>query len=337
MLKTASTAHSIVAGSFLTLALSAAGPVSAQGSTGNPAANYPNRPISVLITYIAGSATDGEARLYTDKMQQSMGQTFVYDYRPGAGTTIGVGYFVNAAPDGYTIMVHNTSMAVFPNFYPKTNHEVVKRIEPITQLSGRQTGVIASTAGLPNIQNLKDLAAYGKSNPDKLNCITSGVGGITHIVCQAFANALGIKITPVHYKGVTEGQVDLIAGRAQLYTGPVYSSAPLARAGKVRFLAIVDRERSKIMPDVPTSDEQGYFFKYPSWVGAFAPPKTPRPIIGRLNAEFVKAVHHPDVVKVLDKGGSIPVGSTAEALRTRYHEEMEYWKKIVEENKITIK
>ena len=333
MLKTASTA---AAGCFITLVLSAAGTASAQGSASNPAANYPNRPVSVVITYIAGSSTDGEARLYTDKMQQSMGQAFVYDYRPGAGTTIGVNHFVNAAPDGHTIMIHNTSMAVFPNFYPRTNHEVVKRIETISILSSRQSAVIASTAALPGIRSMKDLSAYGKANPDKLNCITSGVGGITHIVCLAFAQALGIRITPVHYKGVSEGQVDLIAGRAQLYTGPVYSSSKLARAGKVHMLAIIDRGRSKIMPDVPTSDEQGYYFKYPSWVGAFAPPKTPRPIIDRLNAEFVKAAHHPDVVKMLDAGGSIPVGSSAEEFRSRYHEEMEYWKKIVDDHKITI-
>ena len=316
---------------------STAGTATAQGATTSAPANYPNRPISVLITYVAGSSTDGEGRLYTDRMQQSMGQPFIYDYRPGAGTTIGVGYFVKAAPDGYTIMIHNTSMSVFPNFYPKTNHEVVKTIEPISQLSGRQTAVTASTAGLPNIHTLKELSAYGKANPDKLNCITSGAGGITHVVCLAFAQALGINITPIHYKGVSEGQVDLIAGRAQIYTGPVYSSSKLARAGKVHMLAIIDRVRSKIMPDVPTSDEQGYYFKYPSWVGAFAPPGTPRPIIDRLNAEFVKAVHHPAVVKVLDAGGSIPVGSTPDELRARYHEEMAYWKKIVEDYKITLK
>ena len=308
----------------------------AQGSARNPAADYPSKPISVLITYVAGSSTDGEARLYTDKMRESMGQPFIYDYRPGAGTTIGVGYFINAAPDGHTIMVHNTSMTVFPNFYPKANHEVVRRIEGISILSNRQTAIIASTAALPNVRNLKDLATYGKANPDKLNCITSGAGGITHVVCLAFAQALGINITPVHYKGVSEGQLDLIAGRAQLYTGPVYSSSKLARAGKVHMLAIIDRERSKILPDVATSDAQGYYFKYPSWVGAFAPPRTPRPIIERLNAEFVKAVHHPDVVKALDTGGSIPVGSTPEEFRTQFLEEMTYWKKIVEDHRIKL-
>ena len=328
--------NSVVSGCFLFMALFAAGNATAQGSAGNPAGNYPNKPISVLITYVAGSSTDGEGRLYTDKMQASMKQSFIYDYRPGAGTTIGINYFVNAAPDGYTIMIANTTMSVFPNFYPKTNHEVVKRLEPISILSSRQTAIIASTAALGNIHNLKELSAYGKANPDKLNCITSGAGGITHIVCLAFAQALGINITPVHYKGVSEGQIDLMTGRAQIYTGPVYSSAKLARAGKVHMLAIIDRTRSRIMPDVPTSDEQGYYFKYPSWVGAFAPPKTPRPIIDRLNAEFVKAAHNPDVVKALDAGGSLPVGSTPEEFRAQYLEEMAYWKKIVEDHHITL-
>ena len=253
-----------------------------------------------------------------------MGQPFVYDYRPGGGSSIGIDYFMKSAPDGHTILIHNTSMSVFPNFYPKVNHEVMKTIEPISQLSSRQTAVIASTAGLPNVRDLKQLIAYGKANPDSLNCVTSGAGGITHIVCLAVQQELGIKITPVHYKGVSLGQIDMVAGRVQIYTGPVYSSSKLAKAGKLHMLAIIDRERSKIMPEVPTSDEQGFYFKYPSWVGAFAPPKTPRRIIDRLNAEFVKAVHNPDVVKVLDSGGSIPVGSTPDALRDRYSEEMAY-------------
>src|SRR5690606_12587324 len=149
--------------------------------------------------------------------------------------------------------------------------------------------------------------AYGKANPGKLNCNTAGAGAATHIACVAFSNAIGVPITPVHYKGVGPGQTDLMAGRTQVSIGTMFQALPNVKAGRLRIIAAMGANRSSLMPDLPTTHELGFDVDYPSWLGVFAPPKTPQPIVDKLNAEFVKAVRSPDVVAALNKAGSTPV------------------------------
>ena len=240
------------------------------------AGSYPNRPVNIVIPFAAGGTTDTELRLYTGKLQASTGQPWVFDFRGGAGTTIGVGYMLRAVPDGYTIMSTNSGIAVIPNFYPELNHATVSQLITVTQLSNRSAAIITSVAGLPNVHTLPELIAYGKANPGKLNCNTSGPGAATHIACAALANVINIPITPVHYKGVGPGQIDLIAGRTQVSVGTVFNAWNQVKSGKLRYIAAMGAKRSKLMPDMPTTHEQGFDVDYPSWLGVFAPPKTPK-------------------------------------------------------------
>jgi len=300
------------------------------------AGNYPNRPVNIVVPFAAGGTTDSELRLYTGKLQASTGQPWVFDFRGGAGTTIGVGYTLRATPDGYTIMSTNSGISVIPNFYPELNHSVVSQLITITQLSDRSAAIITSVAALPNVRTVQDLLAYAKANPGKLNCNTSGPGAATHIACAALSNVLGIPITPVHYKGVGPGQIDLIAGRTQVSVGTVFNAWNQVKAGKLRYIAAMGAKRSKLMPDMPTTHEMGYDVDYPSWLGVFAPPKTPKAIVDKLNAEWVKAVKSPDVVEALDKTGSTAVGSSVEEFRIAFAKELAVSKKIVEQNNIKI-
>jgi tripartite-type tricarboxylate transporter receptor subunit TctC len=308
-----------------------------QAAAQNPAANYPSRPVSIVVPFAAGGTTDSELRLYTDKLQASTGQPWVFDFRDGAGTTIGVRYVLRAKPDGYTILSTNSGITVFPNFYPDLDHAAVNQIIPVTELSARSAGVIVSVAGLPNVNSLQDLIAYGKANPGKLNCNTAGAGAATHIACVALANVIGVPIVPIHYKGVGPGQIDLIAGRTQVSVGTVFNAMNQVKAGKLRFIAIMGAKRSRLMPDLPTTHELGFDVDYPSWLGVFAPPKTPQPIVEKISVEFAKAVKAPDTIAALEKVGSTAVGSTPAEFRKRFASEMAVSKKIIETNKITTK
>ena len=300
------------------------------------AGSYPNRPVNIVIPFAAGGTTDTELRLYTGKLQASTGQPWVFDFRGGAGTTIGVGYMLRAVPVGYTIMSTNSGIAVIPNFYPELNHATVSQLITVTQLSNRSAAIITSVAGLPNVHTLPELIAYGKANPGKLNCNTSGPGAATHIACAALANVINIPITPVHYKGVGPGQIDLIAGRTQVSVGTVFNAWNQVKSGKLRYIAAMGAKRSKLMPDMPTTHEQGFDVDYPSWLGVFAPPKTPKAIVDKLNAEWVKAVKAPDVVDALDKTGSTAVGSSVEEFRIAFAKELAVSKKIIEQNNIKL-
>ncbi len=301
-----------------------------------PAATYPSKPVTVIIPFVPGGSTEPEARLYLDKVQVSTKQAFVMDFKPGAGTSIATTFLLNAKPDGYTIMIPNTGLTVIPNFYPKLNHQVASTLTPIIELSNRTTAVIASTAGLPNVNNLRDLEAYAKANPGKLSCNTAGAGGITHIVCAGLAYAIGSPIEAVHYKGIAQGQIDLIAGRTQISGGTLLAAIGQMKTGKLKALAIYGDQRAPLLPDVPTAAEQKYDIQYPSWFGIVGPPRMPADIVNKLNAEFNAALKAPDVVATLTKLGTSPVGGSPEAFRKKFQAQLAYWKKIVEINKITM-
>jgi tripartite-type tricarboxylate transporter receptor subunit TctC len=300
------------------------------------AASYPSKPVTVIIPFVPGGSTEPEARLYLDKLQLSLKQPFVMEFKPGAATSIAATFLLNSKPDGYTIMIPNTGLTVFPNFYPKLNHQVVSTLTPIVELSNRTTAIIASVAGLPKVNNLRDLEAYGKANSGKLTCNTAGAGGITHIVCAGLANAIGAPIVPVHYKGVAQGQVDLIAGRTQVSGGTLLAAIGQIKAGKLKALAVFGDKRSPLLPDVPTVIEQKYDVQYPSWFGVVGPPKMSGDIVNKLNAEFNAALKSPDVVATLNKLGAEPIGGSPEAFRKKFQEQLVYWKKIIETNKITL-
>ena len=300
----------------------------------SPADGFPSRPVTMVYPFAAGGPGDNEFRLYADRLLANLGQPFVFDFRPGAAATIGIAYVLKAAPDGYTLLAPNAGITVIPNFYPAFNENVIKSLVPVTEFSKSYTGVLVSQAVLPKVQSLPDLLAHAKANPGALNCNTAGAGGITHTVCVALATAMNIKITPVHYKGVAQGQIDLIGGRTQVSGGTLFAAMPNIKSGKLRVIAILGPDRSPLMPEIRTSHEQGYNVDFPVWQGAFAPPGTPQPIVEKLSAEFGKVVRMPEVVKQLETLGNAPVASTPEVFRAKVASELAYWKKIITENDI---
>ena len=317
-------------------ALAAAALLATPAAAQDAAASFPSKPIRVILPFAAGGSADAEAKLYTDRLQATLKQPFVYDYRGGAGGYIGALLALKATPDGYTIMITNTGFTVSPNFYPQLNHEAVGRFVPIAELTNKTTAVITSPVALPSVYSIKELAAWGKVNPGKLNCNNSGAGGVTHIVCVALSNAIGVPITPVYYKGVSQGQIDLLAGRTQVSGGTLTAGLVHIKAGRLRAIAVYGTSRSPHLPDLPTTAEQGYDLAYPSWTGVFGPPGTPPAIVRKLHAEFMNAAGSADVVAALDRLGSTPGTGTPEEFRKRVQLQLAYWKKIVETNNIRL-
>ena len=301
-----------------------------------PADPYPSRPVSVVIPFVAGGTTDNEARLYTQKLQESTGQPFVFDFRPGGATTIGTAHVAKALPDGYTILINNNGVTINPHFYPDLPYDIIKSFAPITIMSERSTAMLSSPAGLSGVHNLPDLVAYAKANPGKINCGTSGAGSLTHIVCASLASATGTKITFVHYKGVAQGVVDLIAGRTHIAAGTLFTAQPNIKSGKLRAIAILGEQRARLFPEIKTAIEQGADVTYPSWLGVLAPSGTAPAIVARLHAEFVKAVRFPDVVKQLEVQGSVPVANSPDVFRARIVAELARWKRIIQDEGIRL-
>jgi tripartite-type tricarboxylate transporter receptor subunit TctC len=288
-----------------------------------------------VFPFTSGGPADNEFRQFQPRLQESLGQQFLFDFRLGAASAIGTGYVAKATPDGYTLLLHNAGFAVHPNFYPDLPYDIQKSFDPVSQLSGGSTIVMVSVAALPTVHSIQDLTAWGRANPDKLHCNTAGQGGVTHILCAALSGAIGVPITPVHYKGVSQGQIDLIAGRTQVSVGTLFAALSNIRAGKIRPIAAANPERSKTFPDLRTTFEQGIDVEYPNWHALFAPAGTPPAIVNRLYSEIARVARMPEVSAALEKLGTSAVGSTPDEFRKRLAVEIARWRKVIQERGIT--
>ena len=279
------------------------------------AQNYPTKPVALVVPLAPGGPADGEARYYTDKLQASLGQPFVFDFRPGAGTTIGTAYVARAVPDGHTLLLHNGGFTIHPNFYPDLPYDVIRSFDPVTLVSDRATILMVSPVALPDIHTIADLAAYGRANPGKLNCGTAGQGGITHIVCAALSSAINVPITAVHYKGASQNQIDIIAGRIHLASGTLFKALPQIKTGKLRPIAVTSAKRSPALPKVPTIAESGVpGFETVQWIAMSVPRGTPKWAVDRLNAEIAAGVKSAELRERLSAQGYDPESSTPQQL-----------------------
>ncbi len=315
------------------VALLGAAMVPAVAFSQGAADSYPSRPITVIIPVAAGP-TDAEFRIFQPKLAEIFTQPFILENRPGAGQSVGTAVAARAAPDGYTLLLTNGSFTVHPNFYPNLSYDIIRNFEPVTQLTERDTIFAVSMASLPEVHNLKELVAWGRAHPGTLNCGTSGRGSITHIVCASLSSVTNLPITPVHYKGGGQSQIDLIAGRTHFVAGNLLNAISVVKQGKLRIIATLNPERSKLIPDVPTSLEQGFDVQYPSWLGVLVPAGTSPAIINRLYTGLRQAALSPEVSKQIEAQGSTPVGSSPEQFRKQIASEAARWKKIIQERGI---
>lgn len=258
------------------------------------AAPWPSKPIKAVVPFAPGAATDIVARAVLEQVSKQLGQPVVIENKPGAGGTIGIGQVAHSEPDGYTILVQSNSYAVIPSTYKNLNFDVTKDMVGVTALTSVPMVLVTSPA--KGARNLPDFVKMAKAKPGSLNYASAGAGGATHLGAERFNMAAGIKGVHVPYKSSAEALTEVLAGRVDYYFSPIGLAAQHFKTDKLVPLAVSGKVRSSALPDVPTSIEAGLpNSDYEVWIGMFAPAKTPRAIVNRLNEEVVKALRSPEL------------------------------------------
>jgi tripartite-type tricarboxylate transporter receptor subunit TctC len=279
---------------------------------------YPTRPIRVIAAQSAGSSLDTIVRIVTPKLSELLGQQVVIDNRGGAGGTIGVELAARSAPDGYTALVGaSSSMIVSRYSYRSLPFDVLKDFDPVSNLVNADAVLVIH----PSVaaKSIKDLVALAKAQPGKLNMSSAGVGSSSHLAGTMFNTLAGINTVHVPYKGGGPMAAAVVAGEAQWCIAPAAALVGHIKSGRVRALAISSKQRSPLLPDLPTVDEAGVTgYEYGSWNGVFVPKGTPRTIITKLHANIQKALADPDVVKAYAAQGLAPSGNDSPEAFAKY-------------------
>jgi tripartite-type tricarboxylate transporter receptor subunit TctC len=258
------------------------------------ARGYPSRPVRVVIGFTPGGQPDIVTRLIAPKLGEALGQPVVVDNRPGAGGTVGTKIMVDANPDGYTLLTASSSHAVAPAIYAKLPYDSLKDIAGVSMTSAASYVLVAApTLGVKSVQ---ELVAMAKAKPGQLNYSSAGTGSGMHFAGEVFKQATQIDAAHVPYKGVPEAMNDVVGGRVQFTMAPLGASIGLVREGRLRGLGVSSPKRASVHPDLPTIAESGYpGFRWDSWSGMFAPAKTPRAVIARLNRDIVRVLNDPEI------------------------------------------
>ncbi|MGZ5721276.1 MAG: tripartite tricarboxylate transporter substrate binding protein [Burkholderiales bacterium] len=288
------------------------------------AQSYPSKPVRMVVPYLPGGGTDTLARMIAQRLTEALNQSVVIDNRPAVDGIVGSEVVARSNPDGYTIMLISSSHAINSALGRKLPY-TTRDFAPITQTANQQLLLVVHPS-LPT-KSVKELISYAKANPDKLNYGSSS--NAVALPMELFKTMSGTRIQHVPYKGSGQMIIDLVGGQIQMAIAGAVSSIPHVKSGKLRALAIGDSKRSAYLPEIPTIAESGVpGYQASIWSGMFAPAKTPRPIIDRLNKEVVKIVQARDFKDQLLQLGSDAVGNTPEEWGRFIEEEIVKWAKI---------
>jgi tripartite-type tricarboxylate transporter receptor subunit TctC len=296
------------------------------------AQGYPNKPIRLIVPFPPGGGTDVLAREAAIKVAGNTGWNIVTENRPGSGGNIGVDTVAKAAPDGYTLVLGQTSnLAINPTLYPNLPYDPEKDLSAVGLVADAPL-VIVVPATSP-LKTLEDMIAAAKAKPGHLNFASSGNGTVAHLAAVQLQNAAGISLTHVPYKGAAQASNDLIGGQIDMYLSSVPTLIGHVRNGKMRALAVTSAQRVPDMPDVPTIAERGFpGFEAVTWFGLAAPAGTPKDIVQRLNEAFNKALQTQELgVKYQEQGARVLTG-TPEQFAKLIHDDRIRWGKIVKDS-----
>ena len=293
------------------------------------AQSFPTKPIRFVVPFAPGGSTDTLARTLGSKVSESLGQQVVIDNRTGANGNIGMEIVAKAPPDGHTIVLgYIANVAIGPSLYDKLPFDPVRDFDAITLLA-TSPNVLVAHPSVP-AASLKELIALAKAKPGGLNYASASVASVGHLTGELLNNLAGVKMVHVAYKGSGQAVTDLLGGHIQLMFSGFSSTLPHIKSGKLRAIAQTGAKRSSALPDVPTIAESGFpGFEATAWYGVMAPAKTPRPIVNRLNAEFVKALKLSDVRDRLSGLGFEIAGDSPEHFSRYIKSEITKWAKVV--------
>ena len=292
------------------------------------AADYPTRPVRFLVGYPPGGATDILARLIGQRLSEKLGQQFVVENKPGAGNNIGTEAAVNAAPDGYTVLLINPANYINTALYANLKFDFVRDIAPIASFN-RVPNVMTVNKDVP-AKDVAEFIAYVKANPGKINMALSGNGTSVHLSGEMFMAMTGVKMQHVPYRGAAPAITDMLGGQVQVIFDNMPSIIQHVRGGALRALGVTTAERSPQLPDVQAIGETVKGYEASALFGMGAPAKTPKEIIQKLNAEINAVMTDPAVKKQLVELGGEPRIQTPEAFGAEIVAETDKWKKVVE-------
>ena len=294
-------------------------------------AAYPDKPVKIIIGFPAGGPLDAHIRLLIEKLQASLGQTVIVDYKAGAGGAVGAQFVAQSPADGYTLLLANTgTMVINPAIYTKSPYDTLKDFQPIARTAQQPLALIVNK-DVP-VNTLKEFIAYAKANPGKLNYGSAGNGGISHLVPEMLKNETGIFLVHIPFKGSAPAFTDLIAGHVQFMAESVPQAANYANQGKVKALAVTSVKRNPALPNTPTVIETGVAnLEVVGFYGILAPKGTPAEAVNKLSQAFKETLENPEIQKRMIDQGADPAFLNADQFTKFLNAEMPRWAKAVKQ------
>ncbi|MCK9510568.1 MAG: tripartite tricarboxylate transporter substrate binding protein [Pigmentiphaga sp.] len=293
------------------------------------AAPYPTQPVKIVVGFAAGGLNDVLARLIAAELAPRLGQPVVVENRPGAASNIGTAYVARATPDGHTLLLSSSALAINPNLYENLSYDPLEDLAPISQIS--TTKMLLMVNPQLGVETMGDLVAAAKAEPGKLNYASAGVGSPIHLASEVFKQATGADIVHVPYRGSSEALVAAMSGQVEVLIDVMPTAVPLIQEGKLKPLAVAAPERAAVLPDVPTSAEAGFpGFLAGSWNGVLAPAGTAPEIIALLNQHIRDIMQSPDIRRRVLELGADAKTSTPEEFAQFMRDETRKWGDIIQ-------
>jgi tripartite-type tricarboxylate transporter receptor subunit TctC len=297
------------------------------------AEDYPSRPVRIIVPFGAGGPTDVFTRAISEEMRKRLGQPFVMENRPGAGTIVGSEAAAKSPPDGYTLLMVSATQTTTETLVPNKSFKLLRDFVPVGSLITSELVMVVH----PSVpaSNVKEFIALAKANPGALNYASSGIGSNYHMAGELFKHLTGTDIQHVPYKGSAGARNDIISGQVQMMFDSVPTMAQMIQAGRVKALGTTGKARSPILPDVPTLSEAGVpGYEASMWIGFMAPTGTPQMIVERLNREINTILLRPELKAAWEKQGAEPMVMTPDAFGAHISSEIEKWANIITANAI---
>jgi tripartite-type tricarboxylate transporter receptor subunit TctC len=324
----------MTAGKYTVVAMCIAG-YGASPAVAVAADNYPTKPIRIIVPFTPGGSNDLVGRVLSQKFHEAWGQPVIIDNRPGAGSTIGIDLVVRAAPDGYTLLTTSGGIAINVSLYTLPFNPI-KDLSPVILLA-QMPYLLAVNPSLP-AKSARDLVGLAKAQPGKLVIASSGAGTSSHLAMEMFRYMANIDMLHVPYKGGNPAVTAVIGGEVQGTFNVITGTLPYVRSGKLRALGVSSAKRAEVAPDIPTIAESGVpGYDVIAWYNVFAPARTPRAIVERLNGEINRMLQSPDVRARFQALGVAPLGGTPEALGKYLEFEVTRWAKLIKETGVKLK
>ncbi|OGA46279.1 MAG: hypothetical protein A3F74_27140 [Betaproteobacteria bacterium RIFCSPLOWO2_12_FULL_62_58] len=291
-------------------------------------ANYPNRPVRVIVPSSPGGGTDILTRLLTPQLSERLGQQVIVDNRPGAGSIIGNEIVARSPPDGYTLLMGISTLAILPSMHKKLSYDALRDLAPITQTISAPN-ILVVHPSLP-VKSVKELIAFAHKRPGELNFASAGLGTNPHLSMELFLSMAKLRMVHIAYKGLGPAIIDLLAGHVVVATATMLTGLPHVRSGRLRGLGVTGARRSSVLPDLPTVAEAGLpGYEVTQWYGLFAPAETPGEIIAKLHAATAAVLQTPAIREKFAADGADAVGNTPDEFARFIRAETDKWTKVV--------